>query len=184
MQRKGKFPIMKRILPFFAVLLSMLLCAGCGEEIPETSPVPPPTKKAISSPQKPVENSVPSEKISEPAPPKYRYDPMGRDPFESLLDVKQPILPERALTPLQKFDIGQLRLIGVIIGKGEPKAMIVAPDGKSYILKKGIKIGKNDGTVIGVTRDAVVVQERYIDFSGEVRTVVQEIMLPQREGVE
>jgi type IV pilus assembly protein PilP len=109
---------------------------------------------------------------------------MGRDPFESLLDVKQPILPERALTPLQKFDIGQLRLIGVIIGKGEPKAMIVAPDGKSYILKKGIKIGKNDGTVIGVTRDAVVVQERYIDFSGEVRTVVQEIMLPQREGVE
>ena len=175
---------MKRILPLIAVLVSMILFAGCGEEIPENSPVPPPAKKAISSPPKPVEDSTPAEDVSEPAPPKYRYDPTGRDPFESLLEVKKPVSSERALTPLQKFDIGQLRLIGVIIGKGDPKAMVVAPDGKSYILKKGIKVGKNDGTVIGVTRDAVVVQERYIDFSGEVRTVVQEIMLPQREGVE
>ena len=175
---------MKRILPVIAVLLSMILLVGCGEETQETSPVPPPTKKAISPPPKAAENSAPAEEVSEPAPPKYRYDPTGRDPFESLLEVKKPVSPEGALTPLQKYDIGQLRLIGVIIGKGDPRAMVVAPDGKSYILRKGIKVGKNDGTVIGVTQDAVAVEERYIDFSGEVRTVVQKIMLPKREGVE
>lgn len=175
---------MKRIPPVIAVLLSMILLVGCGEETQESSPVPPPTKKAISPPPKAAENAAPAEEVSKPAPPKYRYDPTGRDPFESLLEVKKPVSPERALTPLQKYDIGQLRLIGVIIGKGDPRAMVVAPDGKSYILRKGIKVGKNDGTVIGVTQDAVVVEERYIDFSGEVRTVVQEIMLPKREGVE
>jgi type IV pilus assembly protein PilP len=61
--------------------------------------------------------------------------------------------------------------------------MIVAPDGKSYILKKGVKLGKNNGVVIEVRREAVLVEERFYDFTGEVRTNIQEIQLPPREGV-
>lgn len=177
---------MKRNPFFIALLMSITLSvfAGCGEETPEPTPVPKSQK--VAPPPKQEMPAPPQESAPEQAAPAYVYDPSGRrDPFESLLDLKKPVLTvEEPLTPLQKYDVGQMRLIGIIIGKGEPRAMVIAPDGKSYILKKGIKVGKNDGTVVEITQDAVLVKERYIDFSGEIRTGIQEIMLPKREGVE
>lgn len=165
-------------------LLVSISFAGCGEKAPESTPAPTPQK--VAPPPRQGAPVPPPESASEPEAPRYVYDPTGRrDPFESLLDLKKPVLSvEMPLTPLQNYEIGQLRLIGMIIGKGEPRAMVIAPDGKSYILKKGVKVGKNDGTVIDITQDAVLVKERYLDFSGEVRTGIQEIMLPKREGVE
>jgi type IV pilus assembly protein PilP len=177
---------MIRTLFFLALMasISLMVLTGCGEKTPE--PGPAPTPKKVATPPSEKGKPVPSpEDISELSPPPYRYDPTGRrDPFESLLDVKKPVSTEVPLTPLQKFGIGQLRLIGVIVGKGEPRAMVVAPDGKSYILKKGIKVGKNDGKVVDINQDAVVVEESYADFSGEVRTGIREITLPRKEGVE
>ena len=52
------------------------------------------------------------------------------------------------------------------------------------ILKKGIKVGPNEGTVVGITPEAVLVEERYYDFSGEIRKSKQAIQLPKREGAE
>jgi type IV pilus assembly protein PilP len=170
---------------FTALLLPIVLLAfvACGENAPEPTPAPKPRKVTLPPKQ---EAPAPPESASEPAEPRYVYDPAGRrDPFESLLDLRKPVLTvQEPLTPLQNYEIGQLRLIGMIIGKGEPRAMVIAPDGKSYILKKGVKVGKNDGTVTDITQDSVLVEERYIDFSGEVRKGIQKIMLPTREGVE
>ena len=76
-----------------------------------------------------------------------------------------------------------MRVIGIIIGRGEPTAMVVGPKGKSFILKKGVKVGKNNGVVVGINSDSITVREKYVDFSGEVRTNVQELQLPKRGGV-
>lgn len=164
-------------------LIALALFTGCEKESPAPAPAAP-QKVAAPSPGKPPAQPAP-EVAAEAVPPKYVYDPTGRrDPFEPLTAVKSQVArPDTPLTPLQKFDLGQLRLIGVIIGRGEPTAMVTAPDGKSYILKKGIKVGRNDGIVIKIAPDAVLVEERYYDFSGEVRKGVQTIQLPKREGV-
>ena len=53
--------------------------------------------------------------------------------------------------------------------------MVSAPDGKSYILKKGVMVGRNEGVVVEITPEAVQVEERYYDFSGEIRKSVQSI---------
>lgn len=156
---------------------------GCQEEPPPPPPSPPVQKVA---PKAAASQAAP-QAVEPAAPPKYVYDPAGlRDPFEPLLSVKKPLSevdPTIPLTPLQKYDLEQLRLIGVVLVKPQPIAMVVAPDGKSYILKKGVKIGKNNGAVIDVTSEAVIVQEQYIDISGEVRTNLVEIKLPKKEGV-
>lgn len=168
------------ILIAFAALVLLL---GCDEEIPAPPPAEP-QKVAAPPPTAITPSSAPE--TAAPAPPLYVYDPAGRrDPFEPLTAVKKPISQQEApLTPLQSFDLGQLRLIGVIIGKGEPRAMVSAPDGKSYILKKGIKVGRNDGVVVGIKADEVQIEERYYDFSGEIRKSIESIQLPKREGVE
>lgn len=172
---------------YLALMVSVTLTplAGCGEKETESEFAPSP-RKAAPPPVKQGASVPPPESAPELIPPKYVYEPSGRrDPFETLLNIKRPVLSvDVQMTPLQKIDVGQLRLIGVILGKGEPRAMVIAPDGKSYILKNGVKVGKNDGTVVDVTQDAVLVEERYVDFSGEVRTATQYISLPKREGVE
>jgi type IV pilus assembly protein PilP len=174
----------KQFFTGILLLAFLSVIGGCGDkEVQQVSKAPAPKKTAART----VKKQAPqiSEQEAEKASPIYLYDPAGkRDPFEALLAVQKPIadtgLP---LTPLQKFDLGQFRLAGIIIGKDEPMAMVMAPGGKSYILKKGVKIGKNAGTVVGIEADGVLVEERFYDFSGAFRKSIQKIQLPEREGV-
>jgi type IV pilus assembly protein PilP len=173
MRRKG-------FLTMSVAATCLILFSGCGEQ-----PAPPPAAQPKKVAPKPAAPS-PQPGQTEVVAPRYVYNPSGkRDPFENPLDqVQGPAHQvEAPLTPLQKFDLGQFRLIGVIVGKGSPAAMVLAPDGKSFILKKGTKIGKNNGTVVRITPESVRVEEEFFDFSGEVRKAIQEIQLPKREGV-
>jgi type IV pilus assembly protein PilP len=164
-----------------------VLLSGCEENAPPPV-VQSSTKKIPDSAEKSPIPEVVDGKSDADGPGKYVYSPLGRrDPFQPLVVVekkKSTFVSDAPLTPLQKFDLGQFKLIGVIVGKGESKAMVIAPDGKSYILKRGVAIGKNNGVVKEIRPNSVLVKERYEDFTGAVRESDQEIQLPNREGVE
>jgi type IV pilus assembly protein PilP len=178
---------MKFRLPLLIILAAVLvLCvAGCSEKKGRKIAAPAPARKVAPLPTaKPITRAKKVEKKPSPQP-KYVYNPAGhRDPFQALVMVRKPLLKAVPQTPLQKYSLAQLRLIGLIIGKGRPRAMVQAPDGKAYILKPGTRIGKNGGRVAAIKRTAVVVEERYRDYLGQVKTSTQEIKLPKREGVE
>ena len=166
------------------LIMFVFFFAGCGEEAP--TPVPKPKKvEKVEAPMPKTGNVAGGSGAKmEEAAPVYSYDPAGRkDPFEVLMELRKPVIvADEPLTPLQQVDLGQLRLVGVIIGKGVPMAMVSAPGGKSYVLRSGVKVGRNNGVVIGVDPEGVSVQEKYYDFAGEVRESVQKIELPKREG--
>jgi len=174
----------RKILFLSLILLSVVIVSGCSEEPAKPAPKKKKVEKVEAPMPKDNKNVNGAEELTEAKQPVYSYDPTGRrDPFEVLLAVRKPgIVSNEPLTPLQKVDLGQLRLIAVIVGKGAPMAMVSAPGGKSYILKKGIKVGRNNGVVIGIDPDGVSVQENYYDLAGEVRESVQKIELPKREG--
>ncbi len=175
---------MMRISLLAAYLLIVCLSlAGCGEDaVQQKMAVTQKTKTKVTTKKKALEEK-PAE--FDKVEPKYVYEPAGRrDPFLALIKIRKTFSENgQPLTPLQKFDLGQFRLIGVIVGRNEPMAMVMAPGGKSYVLKRGVKIGKNAGMVIDIREDAVVVEERFYNFAGEHRTSVQEIQLPKRQGV-
>lgn len=143
-----------------------------------TASAPPPASQPAPTPD--VQPETPKE-------PEFVYSREGRrDPFVPLSQIRRPLTPAEESepeTPLQSYDVSQFRLVGLIVGRGEPKAMVVAPDGKSYVLSRGIKIGKNNGVIIDITSESVSVQEKYYDFSGNVIENIQEITVPKREGV-
>ncbi len=116
----------------------------------------------------------------------FKYSGQGRrDPFKPLLKQRRPVGPARTtpLEPLERFTLGQLKVKAVLLGFKVPRAMVQAPDGKSYIVVPGSKIGKNRGIVQGINPEAVVVKETYYDFSGDIRTSVKQIKLPKRKGI-
>lgn len=154
---------------------------GCSDE-PASAPQPQ-VRKVNKPPAKQV--PAPEVKEEEEKEAEFVYVTEGRrDPFVPLSRIRRPLAASaEPATPLQSYDLGQFRLAGVIVGKGASKAMVIAPDGKSYILSKGVKIGKNSGVVISINSDAVVVEEKYYDFSGNVIENIQEIAVPKREGV-
>lgn len=168
---------------FLLLLLtsSLLLAVGCSED---SAPV----KKQQKSTQKRVQKQAAAQDtpVAKKEKKEFVYDPAGkRDPFRPLVAVRLPAEDANVpLTPLQKFELSQFRLIGVIVGKGEPRAMVVAPGGKSYVLKKGQKIGKNHGVVIDIDSETVQIEEKFLDLAGSVTKSIQEISLPPRQGVE
>ena len=171
------------------LIIGIVFCACLAACSEEQTPQPPTTTNVKSKP--PAKTVAPPqeavvEKEAEKAE-EFVYETEGRrDPFMPLSRIVKPVVKvvdEEPQTPLQSYDVIQFKLIGVIVGMGDPKAMVVAPDGKSYVLARGVKIGKNNGVIIDITSEAVSIQETYYDFSGNVIENIQEITVPRREGV-
>ncbi len=112
----------------------------------------------------------------------YRYDPIGKpDPFEPFDFSKVGALIPTS--PLQQFDLSQLKLVGIIWGIADARALVEDPTGKGYIIQRGTKVGKNDGTVIRILSDEVVVLEKYQDFfTGKIKTNEVSMRLVKTEG--
>jgi type IV pilus assembly protein PilP len=154
---------------------------GCSEETATTSQ--PHVTKVSKPPAKLVPASEAKEDEEKEAEFVYVTDGR-RDPFVPLSAIRRSVqLSKEPATPLQSFDLVSIRLTGVILGKGDPVALVAAPDGKSYVLYKGVLVGKNNGVVIEINSDAVLIEEKYIDFTGNIIVNIQEIIVPKREGV-
>jgi type IV pilus assembly protein PilP len=109
------------------------------------------------------------------------YDATGRrDPFR----------PPRAgggvsgepRTPLQRYEIGQLRLVAIIYDTREPRAVVEDEQKLGYIVKVGTPIGPNGGQVRTIERGRVLITEEAVDFYGEPRVneVTMELRTAQR----
>lgn len=159
-------------------IIACFVIAGCDES-------PPPATQGAAQKTSVAQTPVAAIGDEQVVEPEYVYDPAGtRDPFRNPLSAFVEEMSDSGvpLTPLQKVDLTQLRLIGAIVGKGEPRAMVIAPDNKSFVLKRGVKVGKNNGVVVEVTTDSVSVREEYLDYTGDVKSRIEEIKLPQQGG--
>ncbi len=160
------------------VLCLLLTVSGCGEE-PATSVPKSTSKKVRPAPDK--VDKVESKK-EEPVDD-FIYSPIGqRDPFESLLlKEKKARKAGEPKTPLEKFDLGQFRIQAILIGKGVPRAMVSAPDGKNYILKPGLKIGKNSGVIKDITKTSIVIEESSLGPDGSLLRGLQSIAITEEK---
>jgi type IV pilus assembly protein PilP len=109
----------------------------------------------------------------------YSYDPSGRrDPFKPIvLEGQQPGVERLDLPPLQRVGLTELNLIGIVWGGFGYSAMVQTPDGKGYTVKRGTRIGPNNGVVSAITENAIIVQEQFVDVYGkrQVREYVKHL---------
>jgi type IV pilus assembly protein PilP len=120
----------------------------------------------------------------EPVSPRS-YDPSGRrDPFVPVLQELGfgPIDP--TLPPLQRVGLTEMNLIAVIWGAYGYTAMVQTPDGNGYSVRRGTRIGPNNGVVSAVTEKGIVVQERFTDVYGSKQEREYVKLLHPKEGAE
>lgn len=149
----------------------LFLIGGCGGGAPAPSV---PTRAKPLAMEKNKEGSA---KVAEKKEPEkkeeaeYSYNPAGKpDPFKPFIQLASRggsrTVPA---TPLQKFDISQLKLVAIITTPEGNIALVEDATGKGYFLKKGTWIGKNDGRVTKILKDTVIIQEVYQDIFGQTK---------------
>ncbi|MBF0210651.1 MAG: pilus assembly protein PilP [Desulfamplus sp.] len=109
------------------------------------------------------------------------------DPFDPLLKEKAPVqetqevakedVPQRVLTPLEKLDFGQIKLVAILSRESGSVAMVQEATGKGYIINIGTYIGRNSGQVVSIEKDKVVVQEKVKDYKGNIGDSLRELKL-------
>jgi type IV pilus assembly protein PilP len=113
----------------------------------------------------------------------YFYDPRGkRDPFRSFQFVDNEDDEEKDFGPLGDFELGQLELSAVIWDSMNPRALILDPGGRAYIVREGSPIGKNGGQVIHIGDNLVLVKETYENYAGEKTTKDVELRIRLSQG--
>jgi len=140
--------------------------AGCAKEEPPPQPV---VKKAVPKEQaKAAEGAKPAEAQAVKSATVF-YNPAGkRDPFVPFLKVESKTVRGEIenVPPLQRYELGELKFVGVIWGPKGAYALVEDAEGKGYTVTVGTKIGRGGGTVTRVTDGEIFVKEDFRDYTG------------------
>jgi type IV pilus assembly protein PilP len=168
----------------FIFLVFILYAGGCGGG---TTPLPVAKKEKQAAIEKKADpKTLPAQKEPEPKEAKeYVYNPSGKpDPFKPFIQLTTVKDSSRTvpLTPLQRYEINQLKLVAIITAPdGNHIALVEDSSGKGYFVKKGTWIGNNDGKVTKILRDKVLVEESYQDIFGKTKTSEISLLLHRTE---
>jgi len=149
----------------------------------------PPTAAVVDTPADGPDSAPPSAPTSAPTPSPtatvepapFVYDPTGkRDPFRPF-DFSPPAATDESKTPLERYALGQLKLTAVLDGIAEPAAIVENAAGKGFTVKKGTKIGPNNGEVVEIRKDRLIIVETTTDFTGQTRSATVELVLRTKD---
>lgn len=119
---------------------------GCGDNpvvdaLPKPKPQPAPTAKATAT-AAPLASARPAVEYSEND---FIESDRNRDPFRGYArifvdQVQKTTVNQRAVL-LNEFSIADLKLVGIVLGS-DPRAMLLDPTGKGWVVKRGDFLGR------------------------------------------
>ncbi|MBW2491384.1 MAG: pilus assembly protein PilP [Deltaproteobacteria bacterium] len=119
------------------------------------------------------------------------YNPEGKlDPFEPLFKKetvsvavgKKKIKRRKPLTPLERINLSQLTLVGIIQASSGNRALVQETTGKGYVVKKGTYIGTNSGKIVQILKDRIIIEEESEDIYGKVSIIKKPLKLQKPPG--
>ena len=149
------------------------------------APAGEPASEADKSDKSLEERASAIQPLSEVRPP---YDPAGkRDPFKPfirLMDIPSAGPAPVVVPPIQRYSLDQFRISGIVWMSGKPQAMVVDPEGNTYFLGDGDRIGNKEGEILEVRNNGLLVQEtvRSEDVYGEVKVETKKSVLAFEDG--
>ncbi|MFZ7127062.1 MAG: pilus assembly protein PilP [Desulfobacterales bacterium] len=191
---------------FFTILLGVALLTamvGCGQQ--NNASGENIVKRAIPSNPASARQHAPAKEDPSPAdagqtpqmqaasirPP---YNAEGKlDPFEPLFRQEAPAdegeikpevanRPERPRTPLEKLELGQLKLVAVVFAGPQRRALVEEASGKGYVVEMGTSIGRERGKVVEIEKDRIVIKQEFEDDFGDMVVKQKEMKLQKPPG--
>jgi Tfp pilus assembly protein PilP len=140
------------------------------------------TTQEVAKPE-PASESSPSEPSPEGAQEISAFQPKAkRDPFKSFVTTTDEVRTEsekkkEIKTPLQRYSLDQLKVVGIIGGGNVRKALVEDDVGKGYVVVVGDVIGTEGGEISSIEEDRIIVQSTYRDVLGnkKVRRITKKL---------
>jgi len=120
-----------------------------------------------------------------------QYIPTGKiDPFAPSFNEEQVVAADKPtkkrrrglLTPLEKLDLSQLKLLGVILAPSGNRAMVSELNGKGYVVTVGTYMGISSGRIIEILQDRIIVEEEVENILGKISLRKRELKLQKPAG--
>lgn len=138
------------------VTLFVAACAlgsfACGGNQVSTAPPPPPATRGVAA--------APSASAAVPKPTEYTENDFAendhnRDPFRSFaslfVDRTSRSVKNELPVILPQYAIDELKLVAIVLSGDYPRAMVLDPTGKGWVIKRGDYIGRPDTVHTGGT---------------------------------
>jgi type IV pilus assembly protein PilP len=186
--------LQRRLFSAAALLVAatVAVTSSRAEKVAPAKKAVPMEKMAPAAPAVPMPTAPPT---GRQAPAASAGDPAAKSPMAMLPDDdrpfdptgrRDPFRPPRASavtrtgeppTPLQRYEIGQLKLVAIIYDTTQPRAVVEDDQGLGYIVRVGTAIGANGGRVRDIEKGRVLIEEDSVDFYGEshLSNVVMEL---------
>jgi type IV pilus assembly protein PilP len=169
---------MRRLAGILALAALLVACGEKKRPAPRTAaPGAAPAAAAPSAPAAPEAQAT----------PEWVYSSVGkRDPFKTFLSELESTatgVVTRCNTPLGRYELEQLRLVAVVTGLEDPVAMVEAPNGVGYAVRRGACLGKNGGVVAAIRTGEVVVTEWAIKADGSRDRTQTVLRLPKEQSL-
>lgn len=124
--------------------------------------------------------------------PVFSYDITGKiDPFKPFIEGTKRKGMEKEkkrttpLSPLEKYDINDLKLVGIAeTGNGKKIAMVEDGEGKFYPIVSGALVGMNGGRVSQIKDNQIIIIEEITDFAGKRKTKERIMKLKEKSEEE
>ena len=168
---------------FYALVVPVLvvLLAGCSDspKAPSTPGAAVQKQNIVSAPA----GTALSKKEDIPVEV-YSYRTAGRrDPFAPIISKQEKKARMGDAPPLERYNISEFKLSGILWGAFGYNAMLEGPDGKGYFIRKGTIVGPNRGVVKQITKDTMIVEEKFKNVMGEIerKEIIVELRKKQEE---
>ena len=148
------------------LFLGAIALAACSDT--EKAPVNPSATapKAVQQQQQPITQGTATVAAQTPQPV-FNYNPQGRrDPFAPIVTKEENRERASSRPPLERYGISEFKLAGIVWGGFGYNAMLEGPDGKGYFVRVGTVIGLNKGIIRKITKDTVVIEEKFKNMLG------------------
>jgi Tfp pilus assembly protein PilP len=96
-----------------------------------------------------------------------------RDPFRK---PSAPGNPDLNRSDLESYPAEGFKMVGVVTGFNKLRAMVSAPNGKTYFVSEKMKIGVRKGYIRKITADQILVREKIVNVLGEEENV--DVLIP------
>ena len=160
-----------------AALLLLATFFGCSKQQDPAAPQAPQAPKAAKA----VVQPPPVQKqLSTAVNPGSQLDFRRRtDPFRAYapVEIAPPVAVRQQpsvhvssdLLPIQTYEVSKFKVVGIIAGLNENRALLIDPAGKGYVVQQGMSVGNNDGRITKITASSVEVVERFREDSGRFK---------------
>lgn len=155
------------------IILSAVSCTlAVGDT--HSSETMPPTSISTSTPTS--LSSVASSLTSAPSAQPAQIDFANmRDPFRRVSIKVEHLKPK---SELESYSLDSLKVVGVLTGLNRLRALVLTPDGKTYIVAEKYRIGQHGGIVQKITSNGIQVREKVVNVIGQEENVDTEIQMP------